>query len=431
MPVFAATSSLSTARALAAVFQWNGRAYALGGCTGAVVDANAIATTESALINADGTLGTWGGNTSLIAARRSMAVAVHSSGRVYVIGGNNTAGTVLQTVDHSLIDPSTGVLGAWTNTLNLTGARAHAAAFFVGNVLYVMGGASSVSTLQSTVFRATINPATGAIGAWTTGATSLPLVQRGHFAFQAGSKVFNLGGQADTAGLHSSRAHFGDTGGGADITWADTIRQPCAFFSTSVVRGSICVDTGKVFILQAGVLMEADVADSGLSNWKIRNVSLPTDLIGNGGVFSGSKIYHIGGVLIPSTGVVVNTAVANCYYNTTPLHEESNTPTITNISPASGGELGRFTRLSFSAVDLSPGVRFVGVWMKYAKHLHYTMVYDGGAFLDPFATESTVGTSGGGTQVDFSVLPAGGWVDRVERVRIRVIDQNGNIDVEI
>lgn len=100
-------------------------------------------------------------------------------------------------------------------------------------------------------------------------------------------------------------------------------------------------------------------------------------------------------------------------------------PYLSSVSPANLSDLERMQPITFTAADLNPGIGHVYVWMKYSGDTDRTLVYDGEAFSGVFERESTrVGN-------DFSVLPAGGWRKRVTQFRIRLIDSQGNIDVEI
>jgi hypothetical protein len=136
---FSAAGSLASPRdshASVAVKRW---LYVLGG-----EDTNlaALRTVERALINADGTLGPFGGAGSLLTARISPAVIV-TPDFVYVIGGSAGGRDLLDSVERAPITAD-GSLGRFVDAgFKLAIPRGGAGLALLGNDAYLIGGRTS------------------------------------------------------------------------------------------------------------------------------------------------------------------------------------------------------------------------------------------------------------------------------------------------
>jgi hypothetical protein len=219
----AATVSRMGAQAVAL----NGYLYLIGGCS--VANCNTAAgynsAVEYALVNSDGSLGTFNTTNALIdnssgvnsAGRIGMSVVAYND-KVYVIGGveRNAAGTadafrldVLQSTQN----PATGTLGTWTVATNsLPGAQAFAAAVVWHNHIYTLGGLSAAATVISTIYHSVI--ASNAPGTWATakqtnGTTAQVLnnARWGHSGGIWGNWIYAVGGQSNTTGTYITAAN--------------------------------------------------------------------------------------------------------------------------------------------------------------------------------------------------------------------------------
>ena len=115
-----------------------------------------------------------------------------------------------------------------------------------------------------------------------------------------------------------------------------------------------------------------------------------------------------------------------------PAPRDTTPPVISAVSPVSGSQIDRTTPITFSVADAAPGVTVNWGWMKYSNQQHRTLVHDGSGFVYPFAsTSSIVDTFADGTLLTVTILPQGGWIADVEELRMRFVDGDGNIDVEI
>jgi N-acetylneuraminic acid mutarotase len=144
----------------------NGYIYLIGGA-----DASNVATSSIiyAKLNADGSTGSWITNATSI----PVAVQTHSSvvanGYVYVIGGAVTAGTTQTSVYYAKLNTD-GSVGAWsTNTNVLPTSVAEHSSVAANGYVYVVGGSDNVGPPWNTygTYYAKLN-GDGTVGPWQT-----------------------------------------------------------------------------------------------------------------------------------------------------------------------------------------------------------------------------------------------------------------------
>jgi len=140
---------------------YNGYIYVTGGQQAAGVFSNTV---EFAKINADGTIGTWTTSGNAFTTARHGHVTVAYNGKLYVVGGGDSANVALADVKYATINAD-GSIGTWSDTTATTAAR-DTEGFIYGGRLYILGGVNG-TTYSNTLRYATIN-ADGTLGAWTT-----------------------------------------------------------------------------------------------------------------------------------------------------------------------------------------------------------------------------------------------------------------------
>jgi N-acetylneuraminic acid mutarotase len=252
-------------------------AAARAGATAAVVGHNLyvigggnagtnLNTVERALINADGTLGTFTlvSGVTLVTAR-SKAISAVIAGYVYVIGGTG-AGGPLATVERAQIQ-SDGSLGtfAMVSGVALATARADATSAIVGDSIYVLGGTGASGKLPS-IESAVIDP-DGSLEAFATSTQALSTARTGASALAAGGFLYVLGG--DTAsGVTASVEDAPIAGDGTLGTFAGTpgvgLTSPRVYFSMAVVGTTAFVigGTGPVDV-DIGTTESASIGTDG------------------------------------------------------------------------------------------------------------------------------------------------------------------------
>lgn len=161
-------------------------------------------TVSYAVINPNGTIGSWLGTTALPNAISDHA-AVISNGYLYVIGGrsSNEPSSVTSGVMYTTLNPN-GTIGSWSNTTALPVPLSDHTAVVDNGYIYVVGGGTAV-------YYAPIS-ANGTLGSWTS-TTALPTAMFGHGSFVNNGFIYALGGM--TAGsIPSDVARFAQIIGG-------------------------------------------------------------------------------------------------------------------------------------------------------------------------------------------------------------------------
>jgi hypothetical protein len=157
------TSSFTTARRDHSVIVYNGYIYLQGGTNG-----TALSDVQYAPLKSDGTVGTWSTNTSMTETKFSFGAAIYN-GNLYLGGGVNGSGTFLTTVQYATINNGgVGTAGTWTDDTDLMPtARYRAGVTAYNGYLYVVGGRDDSGNIYNNVLYSKLND-DGSIGAWST-----------------------------------------------------------------------------------------------------------------------------------------------------------------------------------------------------------------------------------------------------------------------
>jgi hypothetical protein len=153
-------NNLPNATKLATAVAYNGYAYNIGGYTTAATNV-----VDYAQINANGSLGTWSDAGNDLPAATYKAASVIYNGYIYEIGGVNSSGNDVSTVEYAPIN-SNGTLGSWTVTTSLPIIMDYPETTAYDGYLYEVAGYNSSSAPVATVYYAPINT-NGTIGSWT------------------------------------------------------------------------------------------------------------------------------------------------------------------------------------------------------------------------------------------------------------------------
>lgn len=252
---------------------YNGYMYAMGG--GATGFANG--TTEHAVINADGSLGTWVADTTLPGARTGIDGVIFN-GYVYLTGGQGN-GAVGYTNDiyYSQINTATGALGAWTTVTgasSFTGGRSNHTAIAYNSTLYIIGGYDGTNLLSDVQY--TKLNSNGSIGTWSYTA-NLPQGLQLSGGFAANGYLYMIAG------------------------------------STSATLGSTCSAATYVASIHANTTIASGNNPTGLGGWSQTSIVLGSARYGTATAYSQGKVYALGGAC---NGTMVPTGATQNYYST-------------------------------------------------------------------------------------------------------------------
>lgn len=178
-------TSLPVATQHGSSFVQNGYLYFMGGGT-----TSAVNTTRYAPISSDGSLGSWTSTSTLFLGVTGAASTVVGP-YVYLLGGLNAAGDEVDTAQYALINGD-GTLGTWASTSTLPDMRGYASAAVSNGYLYVTGGQDSAATAMTTVYYTPVN-ANGSLDGWQTTA-ALPEASFGHQSLIYRGRLYTVGG---------------------------------------------------------------------------------------------------------------------------------------------------------------------------------------------------------------------------------------------
>lgn len=235
---WATTTALPTSREYNATFAYNSRIYSLGGATSGT---NGTTTTYYASLNASGTTGSWSTTNTLNSATAAAGVAVYN-GYVYLLGGYNSGGSAQTTVQYALINTN-GTLGTWQTTTSLPAATAGHAATAWSGYLYMLGSGTGTSTV---VRYAQINPSNGTIGAWNTTTSFGTARSKATVQVNAGYLyVYGGGNSVEYAKLQDNGTIASNSGCGS--AWCSGPNLPAAryFLASAVSNGYLYAIGGE------------------------------------------------------------------------------------------------------------------------------------------------------------------------------------------
>ena len=166
-------------------------------------------TTDAYGAIAPASVGPWTTTTPLLAPLYNMNY-LYNQGYFYLIGGSDNAGNATRTVESSLVNSSTGVMGPWSTTTQLpTGTFTEVnTAILSNNNIYIFGGANGAAgapVITSTVYFAPIT-GPGTLGAWST-AASLPVGEYQYpTVLNAYGQIYILGDGANGSSFEASQS---------------------------------------------------------------------------------------------------------------------------------------------------------------------------------------------------------------------------------
>jgi N-acetylneuraminic acid mutarotase len=184
---WSATTSLAVSRSDHTSMVYNGYLYVMGGWTSPGGTSNAVLYAQ---LNNNGTVGTWTSTTNLATGIYSAAASVYN-GYVYVVGGNIAGATPVDTVQYAPVHAD-GSVGPWDQTSPFTTARRFHATAAANGFLYILGGQTASNGLLGDVQSAPIHT-NGTTGVWGT-AASFPTNRGDHASVAYNGFLYVLGG---------------------------------------------------------------------------------------------------------------------------------------------------------------------------------------------------------------------------------------------
>jgi len=172
---WATTSALPAARdyTVESVSTYNNFIYVVLGTANGTTANNTV---YFARVTSDGTLTAWATATEVIGTGRYAVSTVVANGFIYALGGLTNSTTLSTAVNFAKIKAD-GSIEPWqtsATTLPAATAWAHMSAVYVNGKIFLMGGVDTASTSKTQVYYGTVNAATGDVTGWTSNTNVLP-----------------------------------------------------------------------------------------------------------------------------------------------------------------------------------------------------------------------------------------------------------------
>jgi len=262
-------------------------------------------------------LASWSTLTSLPSARRGHGTAV-ASGLLYAVGGTNSAGAALKTVQ--VYNPSTN---SWTTKASLPVARQSSnGATHISGTIYVPGGQDAAGVITRTLYAYKIST-----NIWSP-KTNLPVFSGCGGSGVISGKLYVYSGCTKTATGPQTAAALLHRYDPVTNAWTTMPGAPSVH-----VQPAVTVVAGKLYVAggNAGggaVTGRVDVYNPGTNSWSTIP-SMPTPRVASAGGLIGGKLYVVGGRNGPT------------YYNTVEVYDPlTNSWTSAAGMPTTRGALG-------------------------------------------------------------------------------------------
>lgn len=328
-------NTLTAARSGAGVVAENGYIYVAGGGTG-VDGATGSSTVTAAPVNADGSVGSFTATNSLGTAVYG-AGGVSANGYMYMIGGKNTGGTAITTVQYAKLNAN-GTTSAWGTTTVLPVATFSPAVWTANGYVYVAGGNTGSSDVTSVYYAKIGND--GKLGSWTTSASSLITGVEATRGIAMNGYVYIIGGDASNGTTPNPDYQYASLNSdGTTSAWTRVQNV----FPGAVSRGDMAIASMNGYIYMIGgwdgsnhfntVYYTHQLAGGLLGTFTLASNTLPLPSTG----LEQAKAVAVNGYLYVVGGDNGTSALTSVYYSSAPRIKAAGSLDLVGISD--GGTL--------------------------------------------------------------------------------------------
>jgi len=287
----AASASMTRARSGQTLGVFGNTLYAIGGADGV----GAIDSIDRATIGADGALGPFErARAPLVTPRGSHATAVVGN-FLYVVGGIGTGSGSLASIERATFNVGTTMgISTTASGVTFTDARSEATIVAIGRYLYAIGGAA---TDGGTIERAEITDA-GSVGPFmTVPGIAQAIPRRRHGIAVIGRYVYVVGGKSSTTTLNSiERATIQPDGSLGTFATVYTLQRARKDHTCVVIDKYLYVLGGDDGTSSSTSIERATIAaDGSLGEFEIVSAELAELRQGAKSILLGDKLYMIGG----------------------------------------------------------------------------------------------------------------------------------------
>ena len=203
-------------------------------------------TNYTATFAADGSIGTWGTSSVALPAGLTRSQLFTYLGKLFLIGGNNTSN---QSYVWRAVINADGTIGSFSALTALPFTVADHQIALIQNKLYIIGGTQS-NTASAAVYCTTIDT-NGNLGTWTnasnnTALLNLPVALTNHMVTVINRRIYVIGGlvSGSTATAVVYYTEFDDAGNMS--AWTQSTAFPETVYSGSVITTNLPENKGKV-----------------------------------------------------------------------------------------------------------------------------------------------------------------------------------------
>lgn len=253
-----------------------------------------------------GLAGDWQTANQILPERRVNLRATVAGNRIYVVGGWDDS-FIWRTEVYSYDVGPDGELGSPQTRSGIPEGRA-APGFTVHDpngatpVLYVVGGFDEFWNATDTVYRATVDPSSGAVSAWVEDSEVVPTGLQSPSAVVHDDELYVIGGWDYEPLSTVYRAPIGPSGALGEFVETSPLPEPLYSCVAIVYEGedfdTLYLIGGRNDDASTFKVYFADFLPSGgLTPWTLSEGNLPVHIYGHAGVYLGGQIILTGGVV--------------------------------------------------------------------------------------------------------------------------------------
>lgn len=334
----------------------NGNIYTAGGCTSSTDCTAAVNTVAYSKIDVNGNLGTWN-TTSNLPADRAWGKLLSAGGSLYYAGGQSDTSTDWRSEVYYATPSGTGSVSSWATATNgLPNTRTKFGATTWNNRLYVVGGQGSAGTCDAANMCSNVyvspqlNSGGNITTAWNSSSPNINVGRSGLAVTAYANNLYLFGGYSGT--YYHSDSQYAQINASSGLvsawTYSTSLTKPVAFGDAFAANGYMylvggrssnvtCDPTSFVAPVSANTTIASGNNPTGIGSWYEANQRYSGARAGNSAVYYDGKVYVIGGAC-PSTNDINVTSVTTT--NTgTGFASDSTTHNVAMPSSTTAGDL--------------------------------------------------------------------------------------------
>lgn len=295
-----------------------GYLYYAGGCT-TVACATTVNNVYYALLNPDGTVGTWTAATNNLPANLAWGKLVAAGGTLYYAGGQTGTANTTAVADVYYSTPSGGAPAVWASTGNiLPAARTEIGAAVWNNRIYVTGGVDNAATpvRQNTIYASPQLNSGGAIPSAWVSTTGFNVARSGQVTVAYANNLYVMGGWDGTNYLNDVQlakinANGTITGWGYTTSLPQKVMGGDGFAANGYIyvfggrsAAGVCTNNTYTTPISANTTIASGNNPTGIGDWSQTNVEFAEGRYGVAAVYDQGKAYVMGGGCTGAPGTV-------------------------------------------------------------------------------------------------------------------------------